>query len=129
MSTFENSIPEPKQFYLNLLIKLDFEVASSLYRYNNYNDAINGIGQILALICSNEHPELKQITEKINSYLTQSSAPIEELRPIFIELQKYLNDKWFSELHLGVIPTSTIEGSTPKPQAQIYDPNQTSRLR
>lgn len=128
MSAFDNSIPEPKQFFLNLLIKLDFEVASSLYRYNNYGDSINGIGQILALICSDDHPELKQMTEKINSYLIQSSAPIDELRPIFKDLQKYLTKTWFSELRLGMLPTGALPTDRDRPSHKALDPNQSSRI-
>lgn len=127
--SFENVIPEPKQYFLNLLIKLDFEIAQSLYRYKNYNDAINGIGQILSLINAQDHPDLRDMRTKINNFLIQSSAPIEELIPIFDQLQKYLNEKWFSELHLGVVPTSSLPTETKVPDAAPMNPKQTSRLR
>ena len=126
--SFENVIPEPKKFFLNLLIKLDFEIASSLYRYNNYVDAINGIGQLLSLICARDKTDLKDIVTEIDQYLSQSSAPIEKLRPIFEKLQKYLQDKWFSELHLGVVPTSSLPTETKLPDNKPMDPKQSSRI-
>lgn len=107
---FENTAPEPKKFFLNLLIKLDFEVASSLYRYNNNTDAINGISQILSLICADNINDatIKKINAEMKQYQAQGSAPVSRLPPIFNDLQKFLNKTWFSELQLGLIPTSAL---------------------
>ena len=107
---FENTSPEPKKFFLNLLIKLDFEVASSLYRYRNDSDAINGISQILSLICADNISDatIKKINEEMKKYQQQGDAPVSRLPLIFNDLQKYLNKTWFSELQLGLIPTSAL---------------------
>jgi hypothetical protein len=126
---FENTIPEPKQYYLNLLIKLDFEVGQALYRYQNFGDAINGMQLIINQALAWDEPKLKEIVAKLDEYADRASAPLDELRPIFREIQKYLNDKWFSELRLGVVPTATVQGETALPKSQTFNPNQTSRLK
>ena len=107
---FENTAPEPKKFFLNLLIKLDFEVTSSLFRYNNYSDTIGGMSQILTLISAfdSSNAEIKKINDKIVRCFEQGSAPVSRLPPIFNDLQKFLNKTWFSELQLGLIPTSAL---------------------
>jgi hypothetical protein len=127
--SFDNSIPEPKQFFLNLMIKLDFQVADSLFRFNDYNGAINGMNQIISLTQSATSKELRDTAQKLEMYLEKGSGPLSELRPCFDDIQKYLNDRWFCDLRLGIIPTSTIEGDDPKPKTKVFNPNQTSRLR
>ena len=126
--TYDINNSEPKKLYLNLLISLDFQVSYSLFRAKNYSDAINGMAQILGLIVSNKKPELKAIHDKIAMYQKQSSAPTDELVPIFNELQEYLSEKWFSELHLGVVPTSTLASDAKIPDSRPLSPTQTNKI-
>lgn len=128
MSTFENSTPEPKQFFLNLLIKLDFEVADEVFRYKNYSGAINGMTEIITLTCCANDEKLKETAQKIIEYQKNQSAPIDELIPMFQVIQNYLMEKWFSDLKLGVLHTSTVAGTKTPPKPQTFNPDRTSHI-
>jgi hypothetical protein len=126
--SYTDATPEPKKFFLNLLIKLDFEVASSLFRYGNWSDGIAGMGQILALINAQEESKLKKINDQMVLWQNQATAPTTELKEAFKTIQGFLLEKWFSELHLGIVQTSTLTTETAKPSHEALNPNQTSRL-
>lgn len=129
--SFDNTTPEPKKFYLDLLIQLTFDVSMALYRFKNWSDAINGMAQILAMIYAEKEAELKPTAELINDAYKNGST-IEsaetELPKAFKTIQNFLNQHWFSELHLGIIPTSTMQTEQKKPTHTALNPNQSSRL-
>ena len=126
--SFDNTTPEPKNKYLNDLITLDFVTTERLYLARDYIGAINAMAALIDQAMCWEVAELKDVIAKIDSCFDNQSAPIEELRPIHRKLKKYLNEHWFSELRLGIIPTSTIPGESPLPAKKSFDPNQTSRI-
>jgi hypothetical protein len=128
MSTFSQTSNEPKKLFLNLLINLDFQVANALYILHNYDVAINGMAEILSLTCSIERQETQEISAKIMAYTEAGSGPESDLRHQYNELQKYLNKYWFSEMQLGMIPTSTLPTQATKPTNTPINPNQSSRL-
>ena len=88
MSTYDNSIPEPKQFFLNLLIKLDFEVADQVFRYKDYSAAINGMTEIITLTCCASEEKVKEATQKILAYQKSQNAPIDDIIPLFQSIQR-----------------------------------------
>jgi hypothetical protein len=126
--SFHNSSPEPKQLFLTLLINLDFQIASNLYILKNHSLAVSGMFEILTLVCGRDKRETKPIWEKIEGYYTAGTAPIADLCVQFYELQLFLNDKYFSELQLGIIPTSTIKGDDKKPDTSPLSATQSSRI-
>jgi hypothetical protein len=126
--SYQNQSAEPKSVFLNNLINLDFQMANSLFRAKNYADAINTMAEILSIIGARKQPELKEMYTEFVNYLVTGSAKIETLYEQFYNLQEYLMERWFSELHLGVIPTSTLPGTQERPDAAPANPNQTSRI-
>ena len=127
--SYDNTSPEPKQYFLDLLIKLNFYVADAVYRYHNYHEAIDGMNEIVSLTCIDDQSELKEMAAKLKEYASSQNAPIDEIPVMFTTIQKYLMKHWFSELNLGtVIPTSTLPTDTKKPSHAAISSNQSSRL-
>lgn len=96
---------------------LDFNVAHSLYRGHAVSDCIAGMAEIIALTSLSPDTQglTKGITEKIKKYVRTGTAEMEELKETFDTLQRYLMEHWFSELNLGIIPASMIEGDKKAP--------------
>ena len=127
--SYDNTTPEPKQYFLSLLIKLNFIVADSVYRQHDYHTALDGMMEIVSLTCIDQTPDIKAIAAKLSEYHAQQNAPIEEIPIMFTSIQKYLMQHWFGELNLGtVIPTSTLKTEAKKPSHDAISSNQSSRL-
>ena len=130
--SIETVVPEPKKRYLDLLIMLDFNLSDALYRRRAYADAIGIMEAIINQARLWHVAELKEIIGKLDEYSNGNSSggAMEELRPMARTLQDYLNEHWFSELHLGVIPTAVLQPSeeTKIPSHEAVNPTQTSRL-
>lgn len=126
--SFDGAQAEPKNLFLNNLIALDFYTATELYRTRRYSNAICGMEQTLAMIGAHNIGEIKQLAEQLDAYSENGEAEIKKLKAAFRQLQKYLYEKWFSELNLGVVPTSTLEGEAKRPETKIYSPNQSNQI-
>lgn len=126
--SFDNNQPEPKNLYLNNLIALTFYTASELYRGHRYANAIYGMEQIIAMINGHQVGELKDIVNEVDAYASAGEANVERIKVAFRTLQKFLYEKWFSELHLGVVPTSTLPTTHDTPDNAPLSSTQTSRV-
>jgi hypothetical protein len=126
--SFDGVKSEPKNLFLNNLIALDFWTSTELYRMRRYANSIYGMEQILAMIGAHNVPELSEIAQQIERYANSGTGDILKIKELFRELQKYLYKQWFSELNLGVVPTSTLQGETIKPDSAPLDPNQTNQI-
>jgi hypothetical protein len=129
MSTYENAQIEPKKQFLSLLINLYFETATSLVRNRQIIDGQRGMYEILTAINASEISELKDMEQKLDSAVTYGVEPSEEETfKLFKQLSTYLHKHQFSELQMGIIPTSTLQSTTAKPENKPLNPNQSSRI-
>ena len=126
--SIENTIPEPKQYFLDLLIKLDFQVADAVYRFRDHRSAINGMAEIIALTGCIENADLKETAQTIQKAQQSQNMEIDEIPKLFATLQKHLMERWFSELKLGLIQASTIQGTREAPKQKTFDPNPTNQI-
>jgi uncharacterized lipoprotein YajG len=126
--SIENALPEPKQYFLDLLIKVDFQVADAVFRFRDYHAAINGMAEIIALTGCQDKENIKEIATTILAAQKQQSAPIDNIVPMFTKLQAFLMQQWFSELKLGLIQTSMLTGTQAPPPVKTFSPNNTSQI-
>ena len=125
MSTFNNPLAEPKKTFLNNLIMLDFQITQILFIHHNYVTAASGLEAIIYMTGIQDKPEIKEAHDRITGPYTEV-----EIKQSFKIVQRYLNDKWFSELQLGMIPTSTLptQNQMDIPKHDAIDPTQSSRI-
>lgn len=125
MSSFTQEQIEPKNFFLTNLITLFFQTSIDLIQHQDPTQGRRNMRALMATIPADTE-ESQNIREKINGleYLS-----LEALMNIFQnEITPYLHRRYFSELQLGIIQTSTLKGDSKKPENQPVDPLQTSRL-
>ncbi len=123
--SFAQEQVEPKNFFLTNLITLFFQTSIDLIQHQNVTQGRRNIRALMAVIPADTE-EARNIQKRIaNSDYLSLKALIEMFQN---EITPYLHNRYFSELQIGVIPTSTLEGKDKKPENEPVNPIQSSRL-
>lgn len=109
MSSFQDAASEPRKVFLDLLMK-NADFLGQLISMGKYPDAL---GQMLRISTDirfmASKPKITSLYNKLE-YWTFKSANYSnrELQAAHLELKEILQTEFFSELQLGIIPTSTL---------------------
>lgn len=124
MSVTQDQI-EPKNFFLNQLITLFFQTSIDLIQHQQPVQGRIDMRALMATIPADTE-EAKNIRNKID---TEGYSTLQKLIEIFEnEITPFMHRRYFSELQLGIIQTSTLAGDSKKPENEPASPLQTSRL-
>ncbi len=129
MSNFDNVQTEAKSLFLGFIINNDFLAGNYVYNHQ-YTRAIFQMHFVATKIYNMINTsEIKNLYETLSKWLNTISEPSEkDILKAYKELSEILNNHFYSEFHLGLIPTSTLPTSKDKPTHEAINPNQSSRL-
>lgn len=125
--SFDNIQSEPKKTYLNNLINLYFQTAMNLVGSGNFTFGLRAIRALLLIVPNKPQNIVEPLRAKALQYMNNGQTE-EELYQLFQETGAFLNEHYFSELHLGIVPTSTLPGEKPKPSNEPIKETASSRL-
>lgn len=128
MSSFDNIQSEPKNVFLGFLISNDF-LLGQFISTGQFGKALFQMDLVVSKIYSIVgESEIKSLRQKIDHWFTDSNYTMQDIQKAYRELCQILNSHFYSELHLGIIPTSTLPTQTARPNNDAISPNQSSRL-
>jgi hypothetical protein len=109
MSQFQNASPEPRKLFLDLLMK-NADFLGQLMAMGKYTEAI---GQMLRITTNIKFMASKSRVDPLytkldNWIFEQASYTGKQTQDAHLELQEILQTEFFSELQMGIIPTSTL---------------------
>jgi hypothetical protein len=109
MSTFQNSSPEPRQVFLDLLMK-NADFLGQQMATRNYTGAVS---QMLRIVTDIKYmaskTKINALYEKLERWVFESgNYTSRDAQEAHAELKEILQTEFFSELKIGIIPTSTL---------------------
>jgi hypothetical protein len=129
MSTFNDTQSELKKQFLGFLIAADFQTGELIYE----GDLSKGffklhflITKIFSMVPESEIRPIYNAVEEWMQHFEKCSQ--KSLIDAYAGLSKIMADNFYSDLHIGMIPTSTLPGTDQKPENKPISPNQTSRI-
>lgn len=119
MSQFPNVAPEPKKVFLDLLIR-NADYLGQLIATSKYTDAVNQMLRITTDIIELAPKEkIKPLYEKLENWMfNQGNFTNRDVQKAHLELKMILQTHLFSELQIGIIPTSTLAAEKAAPKAK-----------
>lgn len=128
MSSFENSSPEPRELFLGLLMKNSDYLGMQMAR-GQYAEALQQMLRITTDIryMANK-TKIEALYEKLEKWIFVSAKySNREIQQLHSDLKEILQSEFFSELKLGIIPTSTLPTDKNVPSSEPMK-NLSSRL-
>lgn len=116
MSTFQNATPEPKQLFLNLLMK-NADFLGQLIATGKYTESAQQMLRIITDIYFMAPKEkVESLYQKLETWIFESGGyNSREIQQAHLMLKEILQSYFFSELRLGIIPTSTLQSEKNAP--------------
>ena len=129
MSSIENVSPEPKKLFLSQLL-FDDQEAGHLFIAGRYRACVSLMDWIVMRISSLGLPKAKiePLAKKLSKWSDTEPDAISKVREARKELSELLSENFYSELHLGLIQTSTLPETKPKPKNEPVPSELSSRL-
>ena len=109
MSTFQNTSPEPRALFMDLLMK-NSDFLGQLMAMGKYTEAVQ---QMLRITTDIRYMATKTKIEalyvKLEDWVfVHASYTSRQTQQAHSELKEILQTEFFSELNIGIIPTSTL---------------------
>lgn len=111
MSQFQGAVPEPKKVFLDLLIK-NADFLGQQIATGRYTEAVSQMMRIATdiLYMANSKEKTQSLYKKLESWVfVNGSFTIRDVQIAHCELKEILQKDFFSELQIGIIPTSTLQ--------------------
>jgi hypothetical protein len=129
MSSYDNVSPEPKNLFLAQLL-VDDQLAGHLLIQGRYLECIKLMYWIVTRVSSLGLPKgkIEPLSLKLQAWTDSFNCTINEIRQARLDLSALLSENFYSDLHLGLIHTSTLPETKQKPANTAISPDLSSRL-
>jgi hypothetical protein len=128
MSSYQDIAPEPKKFFLMQLL-VDDEASGQYLFQSNYKDCVKMMYWVATRILPlTPKGKIEPLYKKLQSWMDNSDMTTSEVQEARRELSEVLSENFYSELHLGIIQTSTLPATKEKPKNEPVQPELSSRL-
>jgi hypothetical protein len=135
-SSFQDAQAELKKQFLGCLIATDFECSKEVYsgvpgaRRSGILQMHRLISHTTNLIADNDKKRLDKLKQKLEAWLAPTPPEISLID--YLDVRSQISDilaaNFYGELHIGIIPTSTLPGTTETPENKPADPKKSSRI-
>ena len=134
-STFQDAQAELKKQFLGILIATDFECSKEVYssgpgaRKNGLLQMHRLISHTNNLISDKDKTKFDKLRQQIETWIIKDTTiNFMELSKARMQLSEILAENFYGELHIGLIPTSTLQGPVEVPENKPANPNKSSRI-